>query len=902
MKKISVKKGTALAMMLVAGYAFMGCSHSSDSSEDTVAENPGNPDDGSGDVIDAGGEGNKSSGNEDSPEDETNGESDVKVTAIEISGSSNVAKGSSVTLKATVSPSNATAKGVSWSTDVSEGVSVANGKVSVDSSCTATEINVTATAKDGSGVSATYKISVVDVSSISAGITITEEKGWLETAYIKWNAASSEMIDGYNVYVKGLDGEYEKIDDMLVRAYSSTAGGSTIDYYRADALGLKAGVYQMKVVGTTGGIEAPNVYSESSAITVEAHDRSGFAFTGETTPGAYNADGTLKDGAKVLYVTKDTAKTVSTTVNGANSNPCVGLQAILAGYEKGKDTTPIAIRFIGLVTKDDLDSIGSSAEGLQIKGKTGYSKIPITIEGVGDDASIFDFGFLIKNASYLEMRNLGILKCIDDGVSIDTKNSYLWIHNLDIFYGYYGSGDHAKGDGSTDMKDDSKYLTISYIHYYDTGKCVLCGMKSETGPNYITFHHNWFDHSDSRHPRIRTMSVHVYNNYYDGNSKYGVGATTGADAFVENNYFRNCKFPMLSSLQGNDVYAGTATYNKADNGTFSSEAPGSIKAFNNYIEGSTTSYWPYSGTGTAWTKGTSGSIPDGIDTTKHFDAYEVSSRSATVPASVVGIDGTATYSNFDTDSSVNLGVDESAIETPQNARATVMAKSGRLGGGDFKWTFSETDDTDYGVNAELKAALLSYKSKLVKVMGDSSSGSSENTGDSENTGESGTEGTGDSGITTPATPAPATPAEGVAASLTFDSNADLNAVSAGTTFTVNGSGMDFYPSTGKVKVLKVQSSSTISFTTPGTTADKYSMVIGYFNVNAASELEVKSGETSAGKIAIAASAGKQGSKSDLTGTTVNTDAVELVGGTEYTITRSGKKEFGLVSITITSAE
>ncbi|MBR4372977.1 MAG: hypothetical protein IKP49_01265 [Treponema sp.] len=810
MKKISVKKGAALAMMLVAGYAFMGCSHSSDSSEDTVAENPGNTDDGSGDVIDAGGEGNKSSGNEDSPEDETNGESDVKVTAIEISGSSNVAKGSSVTLKATVSPSNATAKGVSWSTDVSEGVSVANGKVSVDSSCTATEINVTATAKDGSGVSATYKISVVDVSSISAGITITEEKGWLETAYIKWNAASSEMIDGYNVYVKGLDGEYEKIDDMLVRAYSSTAGGSTIDYYRADALGLKAGVYQMKVVGTTGGIEAPNVYSESSAITVEAHDRSGFAFTGETTPGAYNADGTLKDGAKVLYVTKDTAKTVSTTVNGANSNPCVGLQAILAGYEKGKDTTPIAIRFIGLVTKDDLDSIGSSAEGLQIKGKTGYSKIPITIEGVGDDASIFDFGFLIKNASYLEMRNLGILKCIDDGVSIDTKNSYLWIHNLDIFYGYYGSGDHAKGDGSTDMKDDSKYLTISYIHYYDTGKCVLCGMKSETGPNYITFHHNWFDHSDSRHPRIRTMSVHVYNNYYDGNSKYGVGATTGADAFVENNYFRNCKFPMLSSLQGNDVYAGTATYN-ADYGTFSSEAPGSIKAFNNYIEGSTTSYWPYSGTGTAWTKGTSGSIPDGIDTTKHFDAYEVSSRSATVPASVVGIDGTATYSNFDTDSSVNLGVDESAIETPQNARATVMAKSGRLGGGDFKWTFSETDDTDYGVNAELKAALLSYKSKLVKVMGDSSSGSDasgNDDGSDDNGGSTGGTESGEAGGTTPATMPEGTV---VVTFDSFTSGATVNGVTI-TGSLKSGIAEKTYNGTTYKTALKMESSTSISFT------------------------------------------------------------------------------------------
>ena len=64
-------------------------------------------------------------------------------------------------------------------------------------------------------------------------------------------------------------------------------------------------------------------------------------------------------------------------------------------------------------------------------------------------------------------------------------------------------------------------------------------MKSESGPNYITYHHNWFDHSDSRHARVRTMSVHMYNNYYDGNAKYGVGSTMGSSIYIENNYFRN---------------------------------------------------------------------------------------------------------------------------------------------------------------------------------------------------------------------------------------------------------------------------------------------------------------------------------------------------------------------------
>lgn len=85
---------------------------------------------------------------------------------------------------------------------------------------------------------------------------------------------------------------------------------------------------------------------------------------------------------------------------------------------------------------------------------------------------------------------------------------------------------------------------------------ALCGMTSETGENFISYHHNWFDHSDSRHPRVRTMTVHVYNNYFDGISKYGVGATTGSNVFVESNYFRNTNKPMMISLQGTDIVNG----------------------------------------------------------------------------------------------------------------------------------------------------------------------------------------------------------------------------------------------------------------------------------------------------------------------------------------------------------
>ena len=193
----------------------------------------------------------------------------------------------------------------------------------------------------------------------------------------------------------------------------------------------------------------------------------------------------------------------------------------------------------------------------------------------------------------------------------DTDNSNIWIHHTDQFYGKHGSGDHAKGDGAIDVKSDSKYVTVSYNRFWDTGKSNMFGMKSESGPNWISYDHNWFDHSDSRHPRVRTMSVHVWNNYFDNVAKYGVGATSGSSVFVENNYFLKTKKPILSSQQGTDA---------TGSGTFSEENGGMIKAFGNYFDSTCKNFKYY----TQKNAGATG-----------YDAYETSTRDEQVPATEV---------------------------------------------------------------------------------------------------------------------------------------------------------------------------------------------------------------------------------------------------------------------------
>jgi len=542
-----------------------------------------------------------------------------------------------------------------------------------------------------------------DVENPAGVIQITEAKGWQESAYLKW--APFEGASSYNVYV-----DDKKIDAQLVRQYAS--------YYRADVLGLKAGTYSVKVVPVNAeGTEITGANTASNLV-VKSYNREGFAHFKYDGVGAYNNDGTLKAGAKVLYITAKTAKTVSTTVNTGKSETITGLQSIIDAYSKGKDKTPIAFRIIGKVSLSDLDHISSSAEGLQVKGAT----MNMTFEGVGDDATVYGFGFLLREAVSVEFRNFAIMRCLDDAMSLDTKNSHVWIHNMDLFYGKKGgAADQAKGDGTVDIKGDSKYVTVAYNRFWDNGKASMCGMKSETGENWITYHHNWFDHSDSRMARVRTMSVHMYNNYYQHNDVYGIGATKGSSVFMESNYFDGVKRPIMSSKQGTDAMG---------DGTFSGEDGGLIKAYGNVFANKPDnfSYITYA------------------DNNTSFDAYEVSAPSEQVPASVKTLVGGTSYNNFDTNSNLMYAY---AADKAEDVPAIVEGfyGAGRLNHGDIDFVIPDETVVTNGHQQPwpaLASLLDAYTSGVVKVFGESNATGE---GGSTEDGSTGGSGSGEGGST-----------------------------------------------------------------------------------------------------------------------------------------------------------
>ncbi|OOV19606.1 T9SS type A sorting domain-containing protein [Flavobacterium sp. LM4] len=527
-----------------------------------------------------------------------------------------------------------------------------------------------------------FLLAILFVSLQTRSQQINEAVGWLESAFVKWQPVSNAQT--YNVYYTGNGFTDQKVDNQLIRSYGA--------YYRADIPGLKAGTYTVKVKPVISGVEGTG--TTTGSLTVLAQDRNGFAFDGGRVPGGYKVDGTPKDGAVILYISQNTKNTISIDITGASANPCVGLQNILYAIKKGKDTRPFIIRLLGNITDMSVMEGGD----VVIENANNASSY-VTLEGVGNDAVANGWGVRLKSASNIEVSNIGFMNCnstAGDNVGMQQDNDHIWVHNCDLFYGDAGSdADQIKGDGALDNKS-STYITLSYNHFWDSGKASLLGLSEGTTTGlYITYHHNWFDHSDSRHPRVRYYSAHIYNNYYDGNSKYGAGSTLGSSLFMEGNVFRNCKYPMLTSKQGTDIFYDTT-------GTFSGEAGGTIKAFNNTMTGQTR-YVPYNAT----------NYP------VEFDAIETATRGEVISSSIKSKLGGNSYNNFDTNAA--LYVKNLLIDQPAVAQTKVTQYSGRVSGGDLKWTFDNSvDDVSSTVITALKSALTNYAGTLVSVQGETS--------------------------------------------------------------------------------------------------------------------------------------------------------------------------------------
>ena len=193
-------------------------------------------------------------------------------------------------------------------------------------------------------------------------------------------------------------------------------------------------------------------------------------------------------------------------------------------------TTARVVRISGNISCSGMITVGSNKS---ILGNSG--------------ATLAGCGLNVSNASNVIIRNINFNGWDDDAINVQ-YSTRVWVDHNSFTNGF---------DGAVDIKRSSDFVTVSWNRIFGHDKSMLLGHSDDNatedvGHLRVTYHHNWFDGSGTRHPRVRFGNpVHVYNNYYF-NNEYGVASTMDAGVLVEGNYFEGVDEPTLVGYADSD--------------------------------------------------------------------------------------------------------------------------------------------------------------------------------------------------------------------------------------------------------------------------------------------------------------------------------------------------------------
>ena len=181
----------------------------------------------------------------------------------------------------------------------------------------------------------------------------------------------------------------------------------------------------------------------------------------------------------------------------------------------------------------------------------------LTIIGIRAKVLFDGLGLAITNSRNIIVRNIEFRNSKPDCITINTTSSgfthHIWVDHCTFSDSPEIDPNGKNHDGLLDISHRSSFITISWNHFYNHRKTCLLGFtdgnSEEMGQLKTTYHHNWFEGTFSRHPRVRHTECHVYNNYYNGSKgnpygiDYGIASTDGAKVLVEGSYFDKVKNP-----------------------------------------------------------------------------------------------------------------------------------------------------------------------------------------------------------------------------------------------------------------------------------------------------------------------------------------------------------------------
>lgn len=251
---------------------------------------------------------------------------------------------------------------------------------------------------------------------------------------------------------------------------------------------------------------------------------------------------------------------------GAWSDAPQGFAGITAHGRAGT-TGGAGGRLVRANTPDQLRAFAKSTEPLVVilHGELvfpQYEKLTVTANksflGAGEGAAVVNAGFKLISVSNVVFRNFTVRDSYipgdfvgkrpdndRDGIQMDTC-THVWVDHM-----YFT----RLGDGLVDIRKDCDNITLSWNVFADHNKALGEGWTQNVVTR-LTLHHNWIRNTHQRNASLdNTAASHVYNNYLEDISSYGMLGRNAALLVVEGNYFRDVRNPLHHQGPGGELVA-----------------------------------------------------------------------------------------------------------------------------------------------------------------------------------------------------------------------------------------------------------------------------------------------------------------------------------------------------------
>lgn len=416
----------------------------------------------------------------------------------------------------------------------------------------------------------------------------------------KINTGALENVEDYGAYEESM---YVVMQDDVtadLKVTYNAAGSSSVTAVPSELIRTVNGSTRVDIVGVSAGTYDINLSIGGTNFTlgdieVEAYDRSGYAHFDPDAPndmyangiGAYENDGTLKDGALVIYLTEENKNDISNSAYVYDEETDSYTKADITGImQQGKYSIgyflnnrqyasadrskygvwaaslkygAVDVRVVGKVSAEvEGDGTKSLIDGLTSWASTGnggstddngrmarmVNPFNLTIEGIGEDASIYGWGvhFIANNAEYIdkydvnagesfEVRNIIFKNYPEDAVGMEGKQEGTSITvpvqrcwiHNNVFYPGYCAND-GSSDGDKGEGDGSCDFKRGYWYTFSYNYMEGCHKTNLIGSSNSSLQYNLtFHHNWWNNVMSRQPLTRQANVHYYNN--YISGAT-----------------------------------------------------------------------------------------------------------------------------------------------------------------------------------------------------------------------------------------------------------------------------------------------------------------------------------------------------------------------------------------